>query len=371
MGENVLERMERIDAKKKIADFMVKEQMPYSFKVKYARIRANEFVSECEKRGLNYHVSVGGLDSITLFLFLKSIGIDAPGISVSSLEDMSIQKIHRDLGIERLKPSIHHVDADGKIHYWSKPQIIQEFGFPVLSKEIAAKIELLQNPSEKNKTVRHAIITGETGEYGGNQKDSRMRLAEKWLWKFGGYENETEGTNYQTPPFKVSSKCCYYLKEKPCDDWAKKNNSVPFLGLMASEGGRRAKSLRVNGCNYFGETVIRSAPFAIFNRNDILRLALDLNVPIPEIYGTIERKEDGTLYTTGAQRTGCSMCGFGIHIEQRPNRFDKLRERNPKEWEYWMFKCCEDENGKYGWARVLDYIGVDWREIPEQLSLFD
>lgn len=29
------------------------------------------------------------------------------------------------------------------------------------------KIELLQNPTEKNKTVRHAIITGETGEYGG------------------------------------------------------------------------------------------------------------------------------------------------------------------------------------------------------------
>ena len=52
--ENVLERMERIDAKKKIADFMVKEQMPYSFKVKYARIRAEEFMRECDARGLNY-----------------------------------------------------------------------------------------------------------------------------------------------------------------------------------------------------------------------------------------------------------------------------------------------------------------------------
>ena len=131
--ENVLERMERIDAKKRIADFMVKEQMPYSFKVKYARIRAEEFVRECDARGLNYHVSVGGLDSITLFLFLKSIHIDAPGISVSSLEDVSIQRVHRQLGIERLKPAVHHVDPDGKVHYWSKPQIIQEFGFPVLS----------------------------------------------------------------------------------------------------------------------------------------------------------------------------------------------------------------------------------------------
>ena len=100
---------------------------------------------------------------------------------------------------------------------------------------------LLQNPSEKNKTVRHAIITGETGEYGGWQKNSRMRMSQKWLEKFGGYENENEGTNYQKPDFKVSSKCCYYLKEKNCDDWGKAHNSVPFLGLMASEGGAKSK----------------------------------------------------------------------------------------------------------------------------------
>lgn len=107
---------------------------------------------------------------------------------------------------------------------------------------------------------------------------------------------------------------------------------------------------------------IRSAPFAIFSRQDLLQLAIDLNVPVPEIYGTIERKEDGTLYTTKAQRTGCSMCGFGIHLEKRPHRFDLLRERNPKEWQYWMYECCTDEETgePYGWARVLDYIGVDY-----------
>lgn len=231
-----------------------------------------------------------------------------------------------------------------------------------MSKEIAAKIELLANPTEQNKTVRHAIVTGETGAYGGYQKNSRMKMSQKWLEKFGGYANEEEGTDYQVPNFKVSSKCCYYLKEKPCDDWAKEHNSVPFLGLMASEGGRRAKSLRLNGCNYFGKSTIRSAPFAIFSRQDILQLALDLNVPIPEIYGTIERKEDGTLYTTGAQRTGCSMCGFGLHLEKRPHRFDLLKERNPKEWQYWLYECCIDEvtGEKYGWSRVLDYIGVGY-----------
>ena len=271
-----------------------------------------------------------------------------------------------------------------------KTEILQEFGFPVISKKIAGRIDTLQNQTDRNKTVRHAIITGETGEYGGWQKNSRMKMSQKWLEKFGGYENENEGTNYQRPDFKVSSKCCYYLKEKNCDDWGKEHNSVPFLGLMASEGGRRAKALRMHGCNYFGKSTIRSSPFAIFGRQDILTLALEIDemwrsglkekyhkkllsagkIPetfqmpdsiIPEIYGTIERDQDGTLRTTKAQRTGCSMCGFGIHMEKRPHRFDMLYQSNPKEWDYLMFHLCKDADGNdYGWAKVLDYIGVGW-----------
>jgi hypothetical protein len=355
---NVMERMKSIGSDKKIADFMTKQKQDYEFKRNYAYARAHEFINECSKRGLNCHVSVGGLDSITLYIFLKNIGIDIPGISVSYLEDKSIQEIHKQLGIIRLKSAKKN---DGS--YWNKTEVINSFGFPVLSKEIASKIEYLQNPSEKNTTIRHAIMTGETGTYGGNRKNTRMKLSKCWLEKFGGYENENEGVNYLKPDFKVSSKCCYYLKEKPCDDWAKENNSVPFLGMMASEGGRRQKSLMINGCNYFGKSVIRSAPFAIFNRQDLLKLALELDIPIPKIYGTIEKDLEGNLYTTKAQRTGCEMCGFGIQLEKkRPHRFDRLRESDYKAWEYWMYKCVKDkETGEvYGWGKVLNYIGVKW-----------
>ena len=68
------------------------------------------------------------------------------------------------------------------------------------------------------------------------------------------------------------------------------------------------------------------------------------------------------------------MCGFGIHLEERPHRFDKLRERNEKEWEFWMYRCCTDsETGeKFGWGRVLDYIGVEWEDVPpRQMTLED
>lgn len=346
--------------------FRERQKWDYSRKVTYAANLVNQFIADCKDAGLNYHVSVGGLDSITLLIFIRDyVGIDVPAISVSSLEDKSIQEIHKQLGVECL-PSAKRADGTR----WNKQKIIQEFGFPVLSKEIALKIEALQNPTEKNKTVRHAIITGETGEYGGFRKDTRMKLSQKWLEKFGGYENENEGVNYMIPNFKVSSQCCYYLKEKPCNDWAKEHNSVPFLGLMASEGGRREKSLMINGCNYWGKTTIRSAPFAIFTRQDLLSLAVELNVPIPEIYGKIEIRNQkweggpGEYYTTGAQRTGCSMCGFGINLEKRPHRFDKLRERNPKEWDFWMYRCVTDPDTgeKYGWGRVLDYIGVPWED---------
>lgn len=372
------------------------QNQPYELKKKRSELRANEFIDEMNKRGLNAHVSVGGLDSITLFIFLKSIGIHVPAISVSGLEDKSIQRVHKALGVTILKP------------YKTKVQVLNEDGFPVISKRIAGKIQLLQNPTENNKTVRHAIITGECGELGHFQKNSRMKLPQKWLKLFGGYENENEGVHYQKPNFKVSNDCCYWLKERPCDDWAKEHESFPFLGMMASEGGQREEALTDHGCNYYGKTVMRSAPFAPYLRNDILRLALEMDewyhehtevfeqlyyeqpysrdtegniIPyepldtiIPKIYIKIVEDDAGNLRTTGAQRTGCSMCGFGIHMEERPHRFDRLRERNKQEWEFYMYRCCTDPDTgeKYGWGRVLDYIGVPWEDYPaEQMSFAD
>lgn len=344
--------------RKKHLQMQALQSLPYEVKIKKAKQRIREFIYGCDQLGYNTHVSVGGLDSITLLCLIRSMGIDIPAVSVSTLEDKSIIQVHKQLGVIMLKP------------LKTKHEVLQDEGFPVISKKIATKIMALQEPTEKNATIRHAIITGECGEKGHYATNSAMQLPKRWLELFGGYENENEGTEYQIPPFKVSSRCCEIMKEKPCDIWAKENNSKPFLGLMASEGGRRQEALEEHGCNYFGKTTIRSAPFAPFLRNDLLQLALDLNVPIPEIYGRIERDPNGNLKTTGAQRTGCEMCGFGIHMEKRPHRFDKLYDRNPKAWDYWMYKCCTDENGnKYGWGLVLDYIGVEWRQEGRQMVL--
>lgn len=356
--KTVYEQMEEENSKENIERFKQLRLLDHDHKVYHAENVIEEFVEDCYAKGWNFHISVGGLDSITLLLFIRDMGRrrcradlrDVPAISVSGLEDASIRAIHRDLGVTVLQPEK------------AKPEILQTCGFPVLSKEIAAKIDQLQRPTEKNATIRHAIVTGQTGEYGGRRYSERMKLANKWLKLFGGADPEGAALGYAAAPFRVSADCCYYLKEKPCDSWAKEHHSAPFLGLMASEGGRRSKALMLHGCNYWGKKTRRSCPFAIFDRQDLLQLAVDLNVPVPEIYGEITRDKNGQLSTTGAQRTGCSMCGFGIQLEKRPHRFDRLRERSPKEWEYWMTRCCHDENGEqFGWGQVLDYIGIKWR----------
>lgn len=369
----------------RVKQFRKNQQAPYSEKRSRAVNLAWEFFRQVEGR---CYVAVGGLDSIVLYLFLRSIGIDVPAVSVSSLEDKSIQHIHQALGVQALKP------------LKSKVKVIREFGWPVISKEIAGKIATIQHPTEKNATVRHAIITGETGAQGGYRTGTRMQMKQRWLNLFGGADAEGAAIGYAESDFLVSDKCCYYLKEMPCEIYRKESGRWPYMGLMASEGGRRERALAVNGCNYISETTKRSCPFATFSRQDILTLALEMNTwyqenhemfpgpkvdsIIPEIYGTIETDEKGNLYTTDAQRTGCSMCGFGIHMEERPHRFDLLWERNPKEWDFWMNHVVQLEDGtSYGWGHILDYIGVKWKnpaiyiqakrdaEAVEQLTMAD
>lgn len=101
--KTVYDRMMENNSYQKTKDFIIKQKWPYARKKAYAEKIAWEFYQHPDIAGRCY-VTVGGLDSITLFLFLRSIGIHVPAVSVSSLEDKSIQLVHKALGIRSLPP---------------------------------------------------------------------------------------------------------------------------------------------------------------------------------------------------------------------------------------------------------------------------
>ena len=75
---------------------------------------------------------------------------------------------------------------------------------------------------------------------------------------------------------------------------------------------------------------------------------------------------EDTLETTGCDRTGCIFCMFGCHLEKEPNRFQRLKETHPRQYQY-CIGGGEMVDGKLqpnkeglGLGKVLDYIGVKY-----------
>ena len=141
-----------------------------------------------------------------------------------------------------------------------------------------------------------------------------------------------------------------------------------------------------NGCNAFDGNKPRSAPLSFWTEQDILHYIKKYNVPYCSVYGDIQVKppegtEEGqiniidflecyepedTLETTGCDRTGCIFCMFGCHLEKEPNRFQRLKETHPRQYEY-CINGGEMVDGKWqpnkeglGLGKVLDYIGVKY-----------
>ncbi len=85
--------------KREMHELMLQKQsVDYEVKVEMSKARITAFIEEATRRGLNTHVSVGGLDSIVLAYLIRSMGYDIPLVSASTLEDASVQAVHKELG---------------------------------------------------------------------------------------------------------------------------------------------------------------------------------------------------------------------------------------------------------------------------------
>lgn len=108
--------------------------------------------------------------------------------------------------------------------------------------------------------------------------------------------------------------------------------------MLASESNLRLIKYFEGDCNAFSNKRPQSNPLMFWNEQDILEYIVKFNIPIASIYGDIVRAPDGTLHTTGCQRTGCMFCMFGLHFDESPNRFERMKETHPKQYDYIMNK---------------------------------
>ena len=179
-------------------------------------------------------------------------------------------------------------------------------------------------------------------------------------------------------PFDISAKCCGAIKKDPLHKYFKQTNRKPITAQMASESRLRTQKWLQNGCNGFDLKYPISNPMSFWTEQDILLYIWQRNLPIASVYGEVIKdyeamgQLDGqmdmselaaefgvfdvgrpTLRTTGCNRTGCMFCGYGCHRESSPNRFERMKETHPKQYDYIMRPW---EEGGLNYKEVIDWI---------------
>ena len=281
----------------------------------------------------------GGKDSTVLLDIVRSLYPDVPAVFVDTgLEYPEIRdfvKSHENVTIVRPEMNFK--------------EVIQKYGYPVASKEIARKIQYAKKGAEWVKKY----IDGSAVDADG--RPSRYVVSKRWL-------------RLLNAPFKVSAYCCDVMKKRPADKYTKETGRKPILGTMATESRIREQAWMRTGCNSFKSKKQKSAPMSFWTEQDVLQYIKKFNIPYCSTYGEIvptgekgynpiTNEEFDILKTTQCDRTGCMFCVFGCHLEKEPNRFQRMKQTHPKIYDYCMKPI---EEGGLGMKEVLDYIGVEY-----------
>ena len=179
-------------------------------------------------------------------------------------------------------------------------------------------------------------------------------------------------------PFEISQKCCSVMKKEPFARYHKETGRVPITAQMASESRLRTQIWLKNGCNAFEATKKISNPMSFWTEQDVLLYIYQNKIPIASVYGEIikENEVEGqldmadleifdlgrpTLKTTGCQRTGCVLCGYGAHREKAgEGRFERLKETHPN-----MYKALDRATN----SGVTMREAIDWTNEHGNLNI--
>ena len=349
-------------------DLKQMQAVPLEQKIAMTKRRIREWYDYWD--GMVYVSFSGGKDSTVLKHIVDSMHLDVPAVFINTgLEYPEIQKFVRSIKdgkYDCFNPNVEIIRPEMRFD-----EVINKYGYPVVSKEVSHKVHAV------NSAKRNGYESSYTKYFNGEAltPDGKKSPYNIEKWKF-----------LLDADFNISHKCCDVMKKKPAKKYEKETGRKPIVGTMASESRLRYQKWVQYGCNAFDKGNPSSQPLSFWTEQDVLHYIKEFNVPYASVYGDIvptsedEQIEgqlttfdilgnyDGTqLKTTGANRTGCIFCMFGCHLEKEPNRFQRLKETHPRQYEY-CINGGEMVDGKWqpskeglGLGKVLDYINVKYK----------
>lgn len=309
-----------------IEDLKYLQNQPLERKIRITQTRIIEWYQRYN--GQVYVSFSGGKDSTVLLDLARRIYPDIEAVFVDTgLEYPEIREFVKTFdNVTILRPKMQF------------KEVIEKYGYPVISKEVSEAV------------------------YGANRS---------WKSMMAKFDREIFGTNKYKylldAPFKCSHMCCNVMKKKPAKDFEKSTGKKAILGTMTEESSLRQSAWLRTGCNAFEGKRPISMPMSFWTEQDVLQYLKITNIPYASVYGELVPKSKvigqlaidevpTALMTTGVNRTGCMFCMFGVHLEKEPNRFQRMKEAHPKQYDY----CMREKNG-LGLAKVLDFIDVKYK----------
>ena len=302
------------------------QSLPLERKVGFTAARIAEWYNHYDGK---VHVSFsGGKDSTVLLYIVRKLFPDVRALFVDTgLEYPEIRAFVRTFpNVDIIRPEKSFL------------QVIREYGYPVVSKEVAQAVYYARKTNEHAARMKLGL---EPSHY--NKRYSFQK------WK-----------HLADAPFPISHFCCQVMKKNPANQYQKEKGTFAIIGTMTEESLMRRTAWIKNGCNAFNSKHPHSNPLSFWSEQDVLRYIKTMKIPICSVYGEIVEDENGRLRTTKCDRTGCMFCMFGIFHDGTPNRFQRMYYSHPKQWDYCIHRL--------GIGDVLDWLGIPYE--PETDDMF-